>query len=409
MLSASVVYHTNQQSSDELSVAAPQDQVLKSGHTTDDLISVRNDARLSPDASTSTRKAASTGREAKHSSEKAPRNKEVRLQKSQGIKEVPVIPTRKMARGDKAAELTAKKALSAGKSTKPLGRTRSAQIREEVFGASDEELSEVDDEDDAPTAAPSVSSTKLTATKDPKLPVRSTAATKDDIAEDRLSSLTKARRGAARRVLDSDDEAGERGPGDTGLRSIGPRKKRVAPPTPDVSDIDLDPLEKSFVTPPRSQVNTAAAPVTPTKALVGRPPIVQEPSSPAVDASDVAMSLDVGLTLPENVNRPPSRPLIIAEYAAEPVVAASSYMPRSVSRKIARQPTVASSDAQTSAVDNVLTERTPNTRNDAGHAFESRAKLKPTKTVDPIPIDFELSDHGTPSGLLFASYAEPYY
>lgn len=387
--------------------------------TAANLASMHN-ARPAPDTSTSTSKA-STGRRAKPSSGQTPRNKEPHPQKSRGTKEAQdnpdatVVTTRKVERDARAAEpATRKEAPSAGKSTKPLDRTRSAQMRVDVFGASDEELSEVDDEDDAPPVAPTVSRSKITTTKDTKPTARSMTVIKDDAVEQKLSSSTKARTGAARRVLDSDDEeASKRGSADTvsaGLRSTGIKKKRVAPPTPDTSDVDVpDPVERSFVTPPRSQVNSAAAPVTPTKPLAGRPPTVQEPSSPALGVSDVLVSPDAKKTLPKNDRLPIQPPATAAEHAAELVVAASSDMPRSVSRKTTRQRTsVASADAETSAVNNVLTERTANTEKDTGRASVLRTKPKPPTTAAAVPTDLEISAHGILSSLILASSAEPY-
>ena len=186
--------------------------------------------------------------------------------------------------------------------------------------------------------------------------------------------------------------------------------RSVIPATPDISDEDIsEPPVRSFVTPPRSQVNSIVAPVTPTKPPAGKAPTVQEPSSPALGVTDVAMSSDAEAALYKNDERSLSRPLApSAECTANsPVAAASVDASRTIARKVTRQSRRAvSPGAETFKAPNVLADCAAKT--DTEHASEPRTKPKRPTTVKPIPLDLELSDHGTLSSSAFVASAEIY-
>ena len=402
-----VVYHTNQQSSDDLSFELPQSNVPPRVLATDNMPSM-SDARPPNILPTSKKTRVSSGSEVHSSPEKILRGKDARPQKKHGTERTPLnandgIATTRKAEQDAMTvqSVTRKEIPSIGKSAKALLRTQSAQMREKVFGASDEELSEVDDEDEVPPAAPPVPRPKAAIKDNSK--TCSTTQTKGAIVEQKRPSSTKAYSGAGRRVLDSDDEAAKRGSGitvSTGARSTANKKKRAIPVTPDISDEDiLEPPQRSLVTPPRSQVNSAVAPVTPTKPPAGKAPTLQEPSSPAGEPV-IAISPD----LPENDEGTPGRPLDpSAKRAAESAVAAPSVdAPRTVARKVTRQSRGAiSPDA---AVHDFLTERSPDAKKHTEGASGLRTKPKPAAKVKPVPIDLQLSDHGLfPSSEFVAS------
>lgn len=411
-MSALVVYHTNQQSSDDLSIDSLQNKVPERGAADDDVPSV-SDAQPLNIPPASKRKIASSEDGAHSSPTQISRDKNPHPQKKQDMERAPVnagaaaVPARKAEQGSIAPKpSTRKETLSVGKPAKPLGRTRSAQMREKVFGASDEELSEVDNEDDLPPAAPPVSRLEATTKENPRIP------TKDAAMERKQPSSAKTRSGAVRRVLDSDDEeTGQRSSVLTvasGVRSTANKKKRVIPVTPDISDEDIpEPPERSFVTPPRSQVNSVVAPVTPTKPPAGKAPTLQEPCSPALGVTGVAESPDAEATLPKNHERTLSRPLApSAECTANsPVAAASVDASRITARKVTPQSRGAvSPDAETSKAHNVLADCAAKT--DTEHAPKPRTKPKLPTQVKPIPLDLELSDHGTLSSSAVAASAE---
>ncbi|TFY62347.1 hypothetical protein EVJ58_g3922 [Rhodofomes roseus] len=375
-------YHTNQ-SSDDLSVASPrigvQDQVAAALK----VISVPKDIRT-----------ADLAIKLDESSNKKPTTPSTTTLEHPVQSTVSVAKSNKTRSNQKAASdatdiaPTQVSTSTAGKLAKPLGRTRSKKMRDDIFGASDEELSEASDADDVPLVSKVSQLAKATKSN-------------NNSNGRKVSSLVvtpAVRLGAARRVLDSDDEeVGHRG--SAGSMATAPRrtgnKTRAILPSPDCSD--AEPIDNRFVTPPRSQLEPTAAPVTPTKPPASRPLPPQEPSSPDIATLD-SLSSDAGKTLPmveQNVaNGLGSASLAAARLTSaigedpapspvRPATAKASRKPRALVNKEATVP---------SARNGVLTERTPNTDGTRPASKATDAKKISGKVV-PLPMNLELSDH----------------
>ncbi|KZT66523.1 hypothetical protein DAEQUDRAFT_452942 [Daedalea quercina L-15889] len=387
-------YQTNQ-SSDDLLVASPQRDVSGGKSTSS---KVASSAPAVPPAvelaqkqirlRTATKTAAPlTGKTTCVDASEKPGTRKTRATTSKVR-----APAQKSRTDAMAAPSSAQKeAVMAGKPVKVLSRTRSQKIREKVFGASDEELSEVSDVDDAPL----VSKTS-----------RPAQATNDDSSTERRAPLIPkqippaVRPGAARRVLDSDDEeTGYRDSADTaatGRRPTG-NKRRVVPPSPEPGDDNgvSEPLDNHFVTPPRSQVNSAPAPSTPAKPPAGRLPPPQQPSSPDVGILD-AMPSGNGKPLSKGDKQTHRALDIAANRATDSVTSgnAASLSDTCVAPKDLLKPrgVVQDVDAETAAPDRVIIERTRNGAN-SRRTPEPKDKRKESGQITFDRMESELVDH----------------
>ncbi|KAH9841104.1 uncharacterized protein C8Q71DRAFT_439295 [Rhodofomes roseus] len=376
-------YHTNQ-SSDDLSVASPrigvQDQVAAALK----VISVPKDIRT-----------ADLAIKLNESSNKKPTTPSTTTLEHPVQSTVSVAKSNKTRSNQKAASdatdiaPTQVSTSTAGKLAKPLGRTRSKKMRDDAFGASGEELSEASDADDVPLASKVSQLAKATKSH-------------NNSNGRKVSSLVvtpPVRLGAARRVLDSDDEeVGHRGSASsmaTARRRTG-NKTRAILPSPDCSDDE--PIDNRFVTPPRSQLESTAAPLTPTKPPASRPLRPQEPSSPGIATLD-ALSSDAGKPLPmveqNAANGLDSASLTAARLTSaigenpapspvRPATAKAYRKPRALVNKEAAAPSAR-------ARNDILTERTPNT--DGTRPASAATDAKVSGKAVPLPMSLELGDH----------------